>query len=309
MDRQLPEPATSRSRPSHHGAEESGSIRDVAIGESNLLIASIDHGMSIPLDDIEFLAASENRVRVLTYLRETAASRQELHEETGVSRSTLSRCLSGLHDRGWITQSGSRCEITPLGRFFVDEFTELLRMAEGIRTLRDLETSLPIAEMDIDPRRFADATVTVVTRADPTAPMRRVKRLIRRAGHVRLTTGLFEGPLVEVLWDQTVHGDLTALVVVSDGVIETVRDNAEMARMLRETLRTEQVEFLRSDGVVPHIVVLVDDSRGCVLVRDDDGVVRGELDTDDAAFRSWVASTIEEQRRDATPVPTDAFTV
>ena len=265
--------------------------------------------MSIPLDDIEFLAASENRVRVLTYLRETAASRQELHEGTGVSRSTLSRCLSGLQERGWITQSGSRCEITPLGKCFVDEFTELLRMAEGIRTLRDLETSLPIAEMDIDPRHFADATVAVVTRADPTAPVRRVKRLIRRADHVRLTTSLFEGPLVEVLWDQTVHGDLTALVVVSDGVIETVRDNAEMARMLRETLRTEQVEFLRSDGAVPHIVVLVDDSRGCVLVRDDDGVVRGELDTDDAAFRSWVASTIEEQRQGATPVPTDTFTV
>lgn len=264
--------------------------------------------MNTPLDDVEFLAASENRIRVLSYLQRTAADRQELRERTGISRPTLSRCLSGLQDRGWITQTGGRCEITPLGSLFIDEFTDLVRTAETIRKLHGLDTSLPIEEMGVDPRRFEDAHVAVVTADDPTAPMHRAKELIRRAGHVRMLTRLVAGPLVEVVWDRTVHGDLTAVVVIPDAVIERIRANAELARMVREALRTDQMTLYRTAEEVSHIVALVDDVHGCLLVQDDDGVVRAELDTDEASFRSWIESTIDAHCRTAEPVSADAFT-
>lgn len=264
--------------------------------------------MDAPLNDVEFLAASENRVRVLTYLRDAAADRREIHEETDISRSTLSRCISGLEDRGWIRQSGSECEITPLGRFFIDEFVNLLEMAEAVQNLRDLETMPVIDEMDVDPRRLCDANVELVSHDDPTAPMRRAKQLVRNASRVSLATERVEGLMLGVLWDRTVHGDLTVVAVVTDEVVATIRDNAEMARMAREMVDTERAEFLRFAGSVPHIVALVDDTWGCLLVRDDEGVVRGELDTDDAAFRSWVAATIESYRAAATPVAADVFT-
>lgn len=264
--------------------------------------------MCTSLDDVEFLAASENRVLVLTYLQQGPADRQEIHEETGVSRSTLSRCLTELQERGWITQSGSECEITTLGRAFVDEFVGLVEMAGAVRKLRALDALVSLDEMGIEPRRFRNADVAVATRNGPTAAMQRAKTLIRQADRVSLLAGRFESALAGVLWDRTVHGTLTGTVVGSDEVVDTVCENAELARMLHETLETGQLSLYRSDESVAHVLFLVDDTRGCLLAYDDDGVVRAELDTDDEGFRSWVESTIDGHRERAQAVSPDELT-
>ncbi|WP_137287005.1 helix-turn-helix transcriptional regulator [Halorussus salinisoli] len=265
--------------------------------------------MGSPLDDVRFLAASENRVRVLTYLHDTPADRQELHEKTGISRPTLSRILSGFHDRGWVIQSGSHCEITPLGDSFVTEFTALMTLAETIQKLRDVGQWLPFEEMDIGPRHFEDANIVTVTENDPAAPMRRAKELTRQADHISFITKIFEESIVEVLWERAVNGELTAEVVITEEVVEMIGGNPEMAKLLREAVETGQVTFFRSDEEITHIVALIDESRAGMLVQDDDGVLRAELDTDDEAFRSWVASTIETHQRDAELIPAEDFRV
>lgn len=60
--------------------------------------------MSEPFTQIEYLVASKNRVEVLEQLSEAPADREELSEQLKISRSTLSRVLTGLEEQNWISQ-------------------------------------------------------------------------------------------------------------------------------------------------------------------------------------------------------------
>ena len=67
------------------------------------------------LEEIQFMANSANRVRVLDALGGAPASRRELQEETGVARSTAARVLDDAEARGWVDSEGSRYRLTPGG--------------------------------------------------------------------------------------------------------------------------------------------------------------------------------------------------
>ena len=63
----------------------------------------IDHttaSMTAPLDDINWVTWSENRVQALELLAEQSRSRSELLEEIDISRVTFSRQLEALEERG-----------------------------------------------------------------------------------------------------------------------------------------------------------------------------------------------------------------
>ena len=56
--------------------------------------------MIIPLNDIDWVTRSENRVQALELLAEQSRSRSELLEEIDISRVTFSRQLEALEERG-----------------------------------------------------------------------------------------------------------------------------------------------------------------------------------------------------------------
>lgn len=60
--------------------------------------------MTAPLDDIDWVTWSENRVQALELLAEQSRSRSELLEEIDVSRVTFNRQLEALEERGWVVQ-------------------------------------------------------------------------------------------------------------------------------------------------------------------------------------------------------------
>lgn len=87
------------------------------------------------LGDVQFLANSANRIRVLEALRDGPASRRELQEETGVPRSTAARVLDDAEARGWVDSRGSQYRITPVGEVTVSEFRAYVKTMQGIRHL------------------------------------------------------------------------------------------------------------------------------------------------------------------------------
>jgi predicted transcriptional regulator len=260
-----------------------------------------------PLDLIEFLAASENRVRVLEHLYETPADRKELHDRTGISRPTLSRTLRAMEHRGWITQNGSACEITPLGAYFFDAFTDLLEAAETADKLRTIERWLPTDEMDFDLDHFHDATITPLNPADPTVLFQMMAQMTRDADHIRFLSTYFVPQVAEVLREETVNGEQTVEAVITDRVVQTIQATPEMTRLVSETIEAG-ASFYRFDGSLPTSMTVIDKTTAGIVVVDDEGVQRAIVKSNDDAIRTWVDSTIDDYRQEADPLTADRFT-
>ena len=62
--------------------------------------------MDTALDDIAFLANSDNRVAVFERLVDGSRHRDELTDQVDASRVTIARILRELEAREWITRSG-----------------------------------------------------------------------------------------------------------------------------------------------------------------------------------------------------------
>ena len=61
--------------------------------------------METALDNVAFLANSENRVAVLKIIVEESRDRDELRDQVDASRVTIARILRELEAREWITRS------------------------------------------------------------------------------------------------------------------------------------------------------------------------------------------------------------
>ena len=115
-------------------------------------------GPRTPLDDVEFLAGSANRVEVLRLLAVQPWTRRELHDETGIPQPTLGRILDGFDRRGWPARSDDRYRLSRPGALLADEFDDLLATVESIQTLAALDVDLSAEDVDLDPRLLRDAT-------------------------------------------------------------------------------------------------------------------------------------------------------
>ena len=141
--------------------------------------------MERALEEIQFLANSANRVRVLETLTDEPATRRELQEEAGVPRSTAGRVLDEAEARGWVDSAGSRYTITPLGEAGVAAFRTYVETTKGMQHLGEAIDWLPEPVHALGFRHFRDATITTPTDGNPTAPFDRGLELIRAADEYR----------------------------------------------------------------------------------------------------------------------------
>lgn len=58
--------------------------------------------MDDPLEDLEFLTRSAHRIPILEKLAERPRERADLQQEVEVSRTTVSRTLSEMEQKGWV---------------------------------------------------------------------------------------------------------------------------------------------------------------------------------------------------------------
>ncbi len=104
-------------------------------------------------DDIEFLARSKHRFRILEALSERPYERDELQQETDVSRTTIQRTLSDMEEMGWIESAGWRYKITELGDIIRSEFDRVLGVAGAVQELNQVIEWVPVEAIDIDLQR------------------------------------------------------------------------------------------------------------------------------------------------------------
>jgi len=246
-----------------------------------------------PLGELEFLARSPNRVEVLAVLAEGPRTRRDLAEAVDVSQPTLGRILNDLGERAWVVAEGDRYRTTATGDLVAAGITDLRERLAAEAALRDVVPYLPTDAIDVDLRRFADATITTPTQTRPNRPIRRMLDLLGETEAVLLLSHAFNEQKLRLVRDRSVEGSLRTKGVFGADAIDAVRETPDLRALLADIVATEVAEIRVAADPVP-VAVEVTDDRTHLLLRDDEGIVRAALDTDDAAVREW-AETLHEE--------------
>ena len=263
--------------------------------------------MDTALDDIAFLANSDNRVAIFERLVDGSRARDELTDQVDASRVTIARILRELEAREWITRSGHEYTVTPLGEWVYAEFTRLVDEIEAAQRLRDPYQWIPDDLMPFDIRRLQDAELILLDGTDPTALVRRIVEFHRSGERVR---GLARGAaptFIENQWELTVHGDTRVELVVTPEAVDVVRNHQPTAQKFREMLNTTNARYSVYDEI-PISVGIVNGTVG-INLTDEQGVLKGGMVTDDEAVHAWAVDLFETCQEQSRPVNPDAITV
>jgi predicted transcriptional regulator len=262
--------------------------------------------MESVLEEIEFLALSPNRVEVLRLLAEDPQTRSDLAASTGASQATLSRILADFEKRSWVEREGGKYVATATGRLVADGFTDLLEVLEIEADLREIVEYLPTRAMAFDLRRLADATITRPSQTRPNAPIQRVLDLLEDADDCRVFSHAFNEQSLTAVRERVTGDDRTFRGVFSRSAIDALAEDSGLRRQLISLLDADGTEVRIHDEEIP-VAVTIADERVHLLLRDEVGVLRASIDTDDPGVRSWATETFERHWRTASPLDADDF--
>lgn len=251
-----------------------------------------------PLEDVEFLARSVNRVRALQLLSTAAYTRRELMAELGVSKATVNRILSGFEAQGWVTTVSAddrrRYRATPPGVLMSAAFDSVLGAAEQAHNLKVTLRWLPVEELPFDPARLADATVVLPCPGDPIAPVHRVIEWMRTARWVRLLPVGYVAESLRVNRNAVVEGGQSFEAVFKTEILDCIAADPTAAGYLADVLEAGGRVY-HYDGSIPYGVLESDHGYGIGLV-DDSGAAQALVETDDEVVGDWLRSVLETYR-------------
>lgn len=262
--------------------------------------------MASEIDDVAFLANSENRVEVLDALADGPSTRQHLNDHTKGSRVTLGRVLRDFEARNWIERTGREYRITPLGRWVCDEFTGLVEVFGTARELRTVMQWFPPDVLTFDVRCLRDAEVALRDKHDLTGLIRLLAEYYRTAGRTQALSRQVSPRLVEATWEATVQRNGWFEAVVDPGVVATVTAHPGMERTCRDMVASGNARLYVSEEI-PLQVAILDDAT-VVGLTDADDTLQAVIRCTDESVRAWATDLFETYRDVADPVTADALT-
>ena len=262
--------------------------------------------MEAPLEEIEFLARSTNRVEILQLLATRPHTRGELAAATGASQATLGRVLEDFAERSWVRREGGKHVATATGALVADGIDDLVAVLETEAKLRDVIAYLPTEELGFDLRRLADATVTVPSRPRPSAPLQRVLDGMERATTLRAFSHTLNEQSLATARDRVAAGKQTFEAVLSTSAIEALTTDGQLWTQLRALADHDGAAIRVSREEVP-LSVTVADGTVYLLVRDEGGILRASIDTDDPVVHEWATERFSDCWERATPFDPAAF--
>lgn len=257
--------------------------------------------MESVLEEIEFLALSENRVEVLSLVADAPRTRRELVDSTGASQPTLGRILSDFEERAWVRREGSEYVATATGRLVAEGFGALVDIFETEAKLRDVVRWLPAETLRFDLRRLTDATITTPSQTKPNAPVQRVLALLRDADEVRIFSHAFNEQSLDVVRERTVADEQVFQGVFSRRAIDAIADDSQLRERLHALVDSAGAEIRIADEDIPLAVTIADETVHLFL-RDHTGILRASVDVADPEVLAWARDKHERYWRNATPL-------
>lgn len=259
--------------------------------------------MGAPIEEIEFLASSKNRVGVLDALAEGGCDRAELQSRTGAHASTIGRVLGDFEERWWIERSGPTYELTPLGEFVVERFSALRDAMETEGKIRDVWRWLPREMEGFSVDLFADAVVSYPGPGYPYEPVDRVIQLVKESDSLfAFGATVFKSVANEAFCRATLNGMESEYVFSPEILAATVAWNPDL---FEKAAARDNCTVLVHDDLPDRTRCGIDifDERVAICCHDiETRALHAWIDTDAPKAREWAWSVFERYRREARPV-------
>ncbi|WP_458188699.1 helix-turn-helix transcriptional regulator [Haladaptatus sp. NG-WS-4] len=254
--------------------------------------------MFTPLEDIRFLADSENRFTALEALAAGPQTRSELRSATEASKATISRLLGDFESRGWVARDGNRYALTPLGEYVSSSFVNLYDHMTTASDLRELLPWFPLEELDfgLDLEVLTGARITAATPDNPMAPVARVLDIERESTSTNTLADRLPEPCIKARHEAVVGGTQTCELVTTPEVIESVMTSS-YADKFEEIVAADRSTVFAYDGDVEPGGIY--DGTAYLIVADDRDVNVGVIESDDPDFVDRLSETFEEYREGA----------
>lgn len=252
--------------------------------------------MTEPLDDIEFLSRSTNRVTVLEVLSAQPQTRAELEDSTGVSKVTIGRIIEDFVERGWISRTGETYHTTPTGEAVASDFSQLQTTVGTAQKLRAIAPYLE--ELTFDIRHLEDSRITVPDSANPMATFERPIKLLRDASRARFLSRMVSPVVLDVIHESVVENRQVIETVMTTDVLERIQSDRELVIQTQEIIGSDDVDAYLYDGRSDLEVAEID-TTVAILVTDADDVPQAFIETTDEAVREWFDKTFESYREKA----------
>jgi len=247
--------------------------------------------MVSPIDDIAFLARSETRVGILRAIDERPRDRRDLAAATDTPRSTLSRTLSELEDRGWIERNGQLYELTTAGTLVIKQFVALLDTVSILQKLDGVVDLLPLDETDLTVQHLEDAQFVTPTGLNPTAPFDYGIERLRKADLFRCVARTAPPRYVEAIHEGVVSERLTAECVLDGTYLDDLQYERDLKKRWNE-IAIESGNVRRSEEPIPFVLLVLDDTVHLWLC-DERGESQGLVESENPAVLSWANTTVD----------------
>ncbi|WP_458190149.1 helix-turn-helix transcriptional regulator [Haladaptatus sp. NG-WS-4] len=211
-----------------------------------------------PLDELtdETLVELVRRCDVFGALADRPLSKSDFVAELDVSKATVHRLLASFQEKHLVERTDAGYTLTPLGARIGDYVRSYRSNVADAHRLEPLYETLTRADVDVEPKLFADATITLPTVGGRYKPVERFARLLRESSSVRGFDSTAAALLfVEAGYEAIVDGMEAELVYP----IEILQHFGEAYR--QESLDTAELDNLSvyaHDGL-PFGMALLDD--------------------------------------------------
>jgi predicted transcriptional regulator len=248
-----------------------------------------------PLDDVDFLARSPHRVRVLGEIAEGSRIRRDLHDETGISQPTLGRVLGGFEDRGWVEREGQDYALTPVGSLVAEAFATLHETVETAQRLQRVAPYLPIEALDFDLELLANATITTPDPPNVMAHVHRGAELVGDADAVTWLVGNYYLDSFEAQRELVLERGQSQEIIMTRESFERMLSHPGVVETVRELIGSGGVTVYTFSGDLPCSVGVVDDVAILTLYNDE-GVPCALVDSTNETILAWATETVGDYR-------------
>ncbi|WP_435360027.1 helix-turn-helix transcriptional regulator [Haloarchaeobius sp. DFWS5] len=256
------------------------------------------------IEEIGFLSRSTNRVRILEVIDEfDGASRDDLRTELAASRTTVTRNVEALLDRGWIRQENREYRVEPGVELVIERFRDLEETVETVQRLQPFLQWTTRETFDVDLSLLRDASLTVAEPGNPWAMVNEHVSGLRESSVDRILLPLTGLHAMEAAHQKIVNGDARAEFVVTKGVVETLFEDPDFAPLTTEMVETGRFEVYQTDEPVPFYLGVLDDTVQVGV--DEEGEPRALLETTDPAVLEWASECLDSYQRGAVAVEAD----
>nr|WP_049893914.1 hypothetical protein [Halogranum salarium] len=230
-------------------------------------------------------------------------TRPELRDATAASNATISRLLRAFENRGWVTGSRGRYQLTELGAYVAEAFGEFHGRMTTASDLQSLLPVLPLERLGLDIEAFAGAKITKSTSSDPLAAMVRLRELELGSLESRGLSSLFPEPCIDARHAAVVEGSQRLETVVSPPVVEAAL-SSEFGHKFVELVDADESDIYVYTGTI-ELLGAINDGTACLAL------IHGErlalVETSNPAVVGAMSDAFEEYRSQSTPLTTDSL--